>query len=254
MTDAIDIDLDTFGDALEEFEIDTAGLDAFDIDSDTFAPIETRYTKPKLTLLKNDMVKYDNAEDLAKVTCVRENQRIDAVVSGNFIFGDYIGAFLTRYDVKALTMTVNTLSISEENVNMFRDLMEFGYIDRLNIIVSHYFYQHNRTTIVPYIYEQLDNDDNTFQLAVAGTHMKVVTFETQGGKRICMHGSANLRSSANIEQFTIEENKALYDFYEEIHKAILDRYSTINHALRRNALRDAIGIEGHARRKGGVTL
>lgn len=255
MTDALDIDLDTFGDALHEFEIDVKGLDAFDIDSDTTAAVETRYTKPRLTLTKNDIVKYDNAEDLAKKTRIGEGQRLDAVVSGNFVFGDYIGAYLTTYDIKATTMTINTLSMGADNVMMLKTLMEFGYIDRLNLIVSHYFYQHHRDTIVKLIYDELDNDDNTFQMAVCGTHMKVVTFETLGGKHICLHGSANLRSSANIEQFTIEENKELYDFYEDIHKIILDRYSTINHALRRNALRDAIGIEPtKTRRKGGVTL
>ena len=47
-----------------------------------------------------------------------------------------------------------------------------------------------------------------------------------------IHGSANLRSSGNIEQFTIEDNAQLYDFYNEIYSNILDRYATINKQIR----------------------
>lgn len=251
----IDEAFEDFNIGLNEMEIDISNLGDFDVEMADTTAIETRYSKPKLILTRDKYVKFDNAVDLAKQTCVRENERVNCIVSGNFVFGDYIGAFLTTYDVKCLTMTINTLSLGAENIDMLSTLMEYGYIDNLNLIVSHYFYQHNKTTLIPMIYEQLDNDSNNFQLAVAGTHMKVVTFETQGGKHIVMHGSANLRSSANIEQFTIEENKELYDFYEECNTAILDRYKTINKALRRNALRDALGIEATKRRgKGGVQL
>ena len=47
-----------------------------------------------------------------------------------------------------------------------------------------------------------------------------------------IHGSANLRSSANIEQFTIEDNPELFDFYEELQDNILDHYKTINKPIR----------------------
>ena len=47
-----------------------------------------------------------------------------------------------------------------------------------------------------------------------------------------MHGSANLRSSGNIEQFTIEENPELYEFYEEKYSKIIEKYATINHSIR----------------------
>ena len=44
-----------------------------------------------------------------------------------------------------------------------------------------------------------------------------------------MHGSANLRSSTNVEQLTIEDNAKLYDFYEETYDILFDNYKTINH-------------------------
>lgn len=55
-----------------------------------------------------------------------------------------------------------------------------------------------------------------------------------------MHGSANLRSSSNIEAFTIEDNPQLYDFYEEIHAGLIEKYNTINKAVRGKTLHTAL--------------
>ena len=70
--------------------------------------------------------------------------------------------------------------------------------------------------------------------------MKTCLIETLGGKKVIIHGSANLRSSANIEQFTIEENPELYMFYCEIDNNILSTYSTINKEIRGEQLFSAI--------------
>lgn len=70
--------------------------------------------------------------------------------------------------------------------------------------------------------------------ASASTHTKIVLFETLGGKKIVIHGSANLRSSSNIEQFTIEENKSLYDFHLAYHMHIIEKYRTINKEVKKH--------------------
>lgn len=57
-----------------------------------------------------------------------------------------------------------------------------------------------------------------------------------GGRKILIHGSANLRSSGNIEQFTAEENPELYDFYDENFTKILDTYATIRKPIRHTRL------------------
>lgn len=51
-----------------------------------------------------------------------------------------------------------------------------------------------------------------------------------------MHGSVNLRSSSNIEQFVIEDNKQLYDFNQDYQNRILEKYKTINKSIRGNTL------------------
>ena len=47
-----------------------------------------------------------------------------------------------------------------------------------------------------------------------------------------MHGSANLRSSGNIEQFTMEENPELFDFYDQHLSRIVEKYATIRKPIR----------------------
>jgi hypothetical protein len=78
-------------------------------------------------------------------------------------------------------------------------------------------------------------------MAVAFVHTKVIAFETKGGRKIVIHGSANLRSSGNVEAFTIEENPELFDFYVGIYDGILERYATVNKASTRRELWHEIG-------------
>ena len=192
---------------------------------------ETRYTLPKVVPMKEDFVLYDNAQKMARELRLGFGERFDAFVSGSFIFGDFIEAYLTTQNACAKKMTISTLSMSQNNVDSLHTLMEKGYIEELNLIISVYFWGNERSSLIPYIYKQRDIGDR-FQLAVAGVHTKTVYFETLGGRKIIMHGSANLRSSGNIEQFTMEENPELYEFYDDHFNRIIDKYGTIRKPIR----------------------
>ena len=69
------------------------------------------------------------------------------------------------------------------------------------MLLSIYFYANEKYQLIPYLRKKLDVN-NRFQLAIAGIHTKIVQFETNDGQKIVIHGSANLRSSGNVEQFT----------------------------------------------------
>lgn len=192
---------------------------------------ENRYTKPKVYTVKPNFILYENAEKLARELTVNKNERADVFVSGAFIFGDFIEAYIVQRNAKVKRMTITTLSLSQENVDSLRNLLAGDFVDELNLIVSVYFYGHERWSLIPYIYEKLDID-NRFQMAVCAAHTKTCTFETLGGRKIIIHGSANLRSSGNIEQFTIEENAELYDFYNEHTDKLIEAYKTVNKPIR----------------------
>lgn len=220
---------------------DIGGMDLPEFDEDFFDILdehseeETRYTKPKVYKVKSDFVMYDRAEDLAKGLKIDFGERSDVIVSGNFIFGDFIEAFLVTHQIKVQTMTISTLSLSQNNVDSLYNLLEAGYVEELNLVVSAYFYANEIRSLIPYIYKELDID-NRFQLAVAGIHTKTCQFLTDDGRKILIHGSANLRSSGNIEQFTIEENAELYNFYNGVFEAIVAKYATIKKPIRNKVL------------------
>ena len=214
------------------FDLDIPDMD-FDI-SISDNGFDNRYIKSKVAKdIPAHKLKYRNAIKLANNIKIEEGIRYDCIVAGNFIFGDFIEAFITSNNAKCLQLTISTLSLDQNNVDSLVNLMKGNYVDQLNLIISDYFYAHERGSLIPYIYDNLDKEDR-FQLASASSHTKITMFETLGGKKIVMHGSANLRSSSNIEQFTIEENPGLYDFHFEYHNRIIEKYLTINKAIKRN--------------------
>jgi len=214
-------------------EIDLGNFSEIEINID----IDTnqRYCKPAMSRSKN--VKYKNAKELAKEIQIKQNERYFCIIDGSFIFGDFIEAFIYERAMKVKELTLSTLSMSQENIDSFYNLMQNGYIEKLNIIVSDFFYSHERHNLVKYMYDKLDINDR-FQLSVCRTHTKICLFETEmnGGRKYVIHGSANLRSSDNIEQFMIEENSELYDFNFDFHKKIIDNFATVKKSLRGDKL------------------
>jgi hypothetical protein len=211
----IDLDLD--------FNID------LNIESDSI--VNSRICKPNKIKQKDSFVKSNNAKTFFENVTLEKDCRIHCILNGNFQFFDMIFELFVKYQIKVKKMTISTLSLSQDNIESMAVLLENGYIEELNLIVSDFFYSHEKHQLIPFIYNQLDID-NKFQLAVAGTHCKIITFETVLGTKFCIHGSANLRSSNNIEQVCIENNDDLYYFYDEMHDKILNYYKTINKPIR----------------------
>jgi hypothetical protein len=231
-----DIETPTFDIGLGDIDLD---LDAFDLGFES-NNIETRHIKPRLYRhVPTYAVKYDNAEKMADEVgaAILAGERVDALVSGNFIFGDFIEAFAVTQALKMQRLTITTLSFGQENIDSLKNLMDLGFVEKLDIIVSDYFWSHNRQNI-KYVYDALDHDDR-FQLAVAGVHTKTILIEARG-KKIIISGSANLRSSRSVEMFTAETNDDLYDFHIAWQEKILTAYGTVNKAIRANALFDLI--------------
>lgn len=228
---------------LEDLQMSDIGLELKDIDKDLFDvqdgeekySEQTRYLKPKIYKKPKGFFMYDNAVKLADDIRLDFGERAEVLVNGSFIFSDFLEAFLLKYKAICKKMVISTLSLNENNIDSLHNLITHGWIRHLDLVVSHYFYSMERWKLIPYLYRNLDIE-NKFQLAVAFTHTKTVHFETLGGRKIVMHGSANLRSSGNIEQFTIEENPELYDFYDEAFSKVIERYATIGDAPNRSEM------------------
>lgn len=202
----------------------------FDMDFDFIDTMDTRYMKPKLgEEVKEEFLSYSKAIDLARDYDVKKRSRLFAFLKGSFYFGDFIEALIVEKNLEVKELTISTLSMNENNVDSLANIMNGGYCDKLNLIVSHYFYSHERGNLIPYLYKELDKDDK-FQLVVCRSHCKIVLLELYSGEKIVIHGSANLRSSGNVEQMMIEENKEMFDFAYEYQRTMIDRYKTIDYS------------------------
>lgn len=185
-------------------------------------------------------VKYSNAEKLVSdIGDIDNKKRVFAILDGKFIFGDFIEALVVRNNWLVEDLTISTLSMSQDNIDSLKNLLVGGYVMQMNIIISHYYFANERGGLMPYLYENLDID-NKLQIAVASVHTKIAMIKTACGKTITIHGSANLRTSSNIEQIVIEGGEDIYNFCYGIHASIVDAHKTINKPVRRNALWQAV--------------
>lgn len=200
---------------------------------------DTRYINPKWSPeLTSAQLKYRNAEKLAEDIILHENSRYFAIIDGSFIFGDFIEALVVNNNLLVEQMLISTLSMSEDNIDSLANLLNGGFVQELNLIVSDYFYSHERHNLIQYAYDELDKD-NKFQLAVASSHCKICIFAS-GSLKVVIHGSANLRSSSNIEQIVIEVNDDLYDFIHDYQMKIVNHYATIKKSIRDSKLWNTI--------------
>ena len=188
---------------------------------------QSRVIKPKYKKgVEEKHLKYKYAKDLVEEIKIEEGFRAFCVINGGFYFGDFIEALIYEKNLLVKKMTISTLSMNQNNVDSFESLLSLGYVEKLDLIISAYFFSHERKNLIPYMYDKLDKE-NKFQLAIARTHCKICTFELENGQKWIIHGSSNLRSSGNIEQFMIEENETLYNFNVEISDNIVEEYKTI---------------------------
>jgi len=199
-----------------------------------------RYKRPKMVTVPARRVTWTNAKKAAaELPKIEGGQRYYFIVSGGFIFAEFIEALVYKEKWHIKRMICSTLSMSMDNVYTFKNLITGGFVEQLDIVINNSFYVHERNNIIRALVEECDIDDK-FQLAVAGTHMKVLQIETMEGLKITIHGSSNLRSSGNIEQGMIDTCTDIYDFNESIHDEIIAKHATINKAIRHKVLWDAV--------------
>lgn len=202
--------------------------------------INTKYMTPKKEEMPAINIKINNAAELASKIKLSESQKYYAITNGNFIFCDFISCWIVMRKLKIKELTIATLSLSEDNIITLAGLVKLSGLKKLNLIVSDYFYSHNKKTAIPVIYKILDIESLDFQLSVASSHCKITLIHTECDRKIVMDGSANLKSSGDLEQLRVELNEELYDFNYEFLMQIQEKYHTIKKSLRRKTLWDTI--------------
>lgn len=196
-------------------------------------------------------VRYERAKEMAEsLPDIAEGETVFALVSGNFIFGDLLEALMVNRNWYAEEMIVATLSLGQENVDSLANLVNGGYVGWLGLIVSDFWYAHERRAAggVPYIEKTLGGPSFTF--AAAGLHTKITCIRTSCGRHLVLHGSANMRSSRNLEQVVIENNAALYEFNSRWMHHLLDAFSTTKKSNRGKKLWQSLPAQAESKGSG----
>ena len=191
-----------------------------------------KYSKPTIPAeIPAGMIKTKHAIDFVKtwsLPAVGSSQEF--IVPGSFVFGDIFEPIMER--LGGGDIVLSTLSLSEENIDMFERMMEAGTLKKLSVIVSDYFYIHERSGLYKMIVETLASfGSDRFEIAVAGVHTKITMLDTPAG-RVLFSGSANLRSSASLENFTVSTIQENYEFHHQWHIKILEAYGVIKKSIR----------------------
>ena len=231
-----------------ELDFDLSDFQIFDTASGGFfdeSKAQKRILQPRIDVRDiSHKVLYESAEKFAQQIDLRENARTFAWVSGNFIFGDIVEALVTARNMIPREIYICSLSISQENIDSLKNVMlACPELEKLTIVLSGYFYSHEKYSLVPYMYQELDDGTDKTQIAFGGYHAKVIAIETAYGNTLTIHGSANLRSSNSIEQVMVERGRDIYEFNAAIIQEIASKFGTINHNAPRNQFHRIEGME-----------
>lgn len=229
------------------FSLDFDDLAAMSFEDGEEDQLEGRlWSRPVVRAPK--LVAYEHALDMALEMVIDNQTETFAFVSGNFVFGDLLEALVDERKLGIRKLGIHTLSLNEDNIDSIRNVLEMTPVEELDVILSNYWYAHElKTGMVAYLFDQFDLENLELRVAFAGTHSKVITIETPRGNVLTMHGSANLRSSGNVEQLHISPDRGLYQFCEGMNRRILDAFDVLNQdnrkrkrTVRRSALWQAM--------------
>lgn len=135
---------------------------------------------------------------------------IHCVMRGNFHGWDLVPAILRLAAQPIETLYLATLGFNQRNAAEMLRLIDDGQIGALTLVCANYMRDASAET-----FQTLANGlhERGQRIAAARNHAKVIAAKLPDGRAYVVESSANLRSCHNIEQFTLTESPALFDFH-----------------------------------------
>ena len=154
-------------------------------------------------------IRPENAGGILAHLPVGPDDRTHCVLRGDFVLCDLIPHVLAAHG-ECPHLRIATLGMSVANADTLACLVERGSVRELTIVVSHYFQQVDKTTTFRMVAARLAGKA---KLAVTRSHAKVILLPTAQGDAYVFEGSANLRSSDNLEQMLVVNDRETHDFH-----------------------------------------
>jgi hypothetical protein len=154
-----------------------------------------------------------------------EGETLHCIMFGFFDLANVILALLDKVAVPCQTLRICTLSLSKRNAVDLAALLDAGAVQSLDVLVSDYQYRHD-PEIMAVCLEEL-RDKRGCRVSAGRSHAKLVTLALADGRRFCMSGSANLRTSRNAEALDITCGLQPHGFYDSFLKDMVTRHAII---------------------------
>ena len=216
----------------------TFDFSSLDFSIPAFAPDEEARPINKLSPVP---VSDENAEALARH--IDWQRDYIALVSGAFVFGDFLELLLYVHDLQPTAVYITTLGMSENNADSIVNMTDYLGAEKVNLIASHYFEGVERHKLVPYLEREFSG--RPIDIAVLQSHCKICLIRSPKGDGVIC-GSANLSSSNNVEQFTIMHDPAAISYLQARLDNVMERFTVFrglagesDHRRKRNTDRDA---------------
>jgi hypothetical protein len=177
--------------------------------------IKRNIAKKKLRGGLRKLIKPENAKPVFDALPWHDGDSMHAVIKGDFVLCDLIPFVFSKKKIKHLTIT--SLGMSESNSRDLESWIVKGHILSMSVLLSHFFASVDRSDkwltckgcLLPH----------GVNIGMARIHTKIILFDFfDDSCPLVIEGSANLRSSANVEQIACFADRELYEF----HKAWID--------------------------------
>ncbi len=155
------------------------------------------------------LIKPENALCVLDHLPAEPNDRCHILLRGDFVLCDLIPLLVAKGGGVS-QMHIATLGLSLANADTLAALVESGSVDSLTLVVSHYFQQVDKATVFLAVENRLKG---RARMIVTRCHAKVICMATRSGRNYVIEGSANLRSSDNIEQILITDDAETRAFH-----------------------------------------
>lgn len=160
------------------------------------------------------LIRPENADQVIDLLPVEPEETLHALVCGDFVFCDLLTRIVERLGAPA-SLTVATLSLSMRNLDALVAMLTAAPAIQFHLILSHYFQSTSKEIFIALEKLLVETFPDRFTLTIGRSHAKVAVFDygQEGADPLIIETSANLRSSANLEQLAAFRGRELADFH-----------------------------------------
>lgn len=167
-------------------------------------------------------VMFENAQALADKINYEDDYFF--ITGGQFVFGDFIEALILQKDLKPSSVYITTLGLNENNIDSIVNIHDY-LAEKVFLIVSTYYVSLEKNNKMKYMISEFSGRDIT--VATCASHTKTALIESDKGN-ITLFGSANLSSSANLEETCLTHDPDIFAFNKSICDEIIKKYTIID--------------------------